>query len=89
MARKKDSPQKAAIREMMHDYLKDNDISIKSGGDVNAVMRDMMSILLEGLWTKSLMKNLDILSMITATKTPITAETGIPARPCIPAMEIW
>ena len=48
MARKKDSPQKAAMREMMRGYLKDNDISIKSGGDVNAVMRDMMSILLEG-----------------------------------------
>ena len=48
MARKKDSPQKAAMREMMRDYLKNNDISIKSGGDVNAVMRDMMSVLLEG-----------------------------------------
>ena len=48
MARKKDSPQKAAMREMIRGYLKDNDISIKSGGDVNAVMRDMMSILLEG-----------------------------------------
>ena len=48
MTRKKDSPQKAAMREMMRDYLKNNDISIKDGGDVNAVMRDMMSILLEG-----------------------------------------
>ena len=47
MARKKDSPQKAAMREMMRDYLKDNDINIKNGGDVNAVMRDMMSVLLE------------------------------------------
>ena len=43
-----DSPQKAAMREMMRDYLKKNDISIKSGTDVNAVMRDMMSVLLEG-----------------------------------------
>ena len=48
MARKNDSPQKAAMREMMRDYLKKNDISIKSGTDVNAVMRDMMSVLLEG-----------------------------------------
>ena len=36
------------MREMMRDYLKKNDISIKNGTDVNAVMRDMMSVLLEG-----------------------------------------
>ena len=48
MARKKDSPQKAAMREMMQGYLKENDISIKSGNDVNSIMRDMMSIVLEG-----------------------------------------
>ena len=35
MARRKDSPQKAAMREMMRDYLKNNDISIKDGTDVN------------------------------------------------------
>ena len=48
MARKKESPQKAAMREMMRDYLKNNDISIKDGTDVNSIMRDMMSVLLEG-----------------------------------------
>lgn len=36
------------MREMMRDYLKNNDISIKSGTDVNSVMRDMISVLLEG-----------------------------------------
>ncbi len=41
MARRKDSPQKAAMREMMRDYLKNNDISIKDGTDVNSIMRDM------------------------------------------------
>lgn len=46
--RKNDTPQKAAMREMMQGYLKDNDISIKSGTDVNSIMRDMMSVLLEG-----------------------------------------
>ena len=40
--RKNDSPQKAAMREMMQGYLKENDISIKSGNDVNFIMRDMM-----------------------------------------------
>lgn len=48
MARKNESAQKAAIRKMMRDYLKNNDISIKSGTDVNSVMRDMVFVLLEG-----------------------------------------
>ena len=49
MARKRnESPQKAAMRKMMQEYLKSNDISIKDGTDVNAVMRDMMSVILEG-----------------------------------------
>ena len=48
MARRKDSPQKAAMREMMRDYLKNNNISIKDGTDVNSIMRDMMSVILEG-----------------------------------------
>ena len=39
--RKSDSPQKAAMREMMQGYLKENDISIKSGNNVNSIMRDM------------------------------------------------
>ena len=43
--RKSDTPQKAAMREMMQGYLRDNDISIKSGTDVNSIMRDMMSVL--------------------------------------------
>ena len=46
--RKNDSPEKAAIREMMQAYLKENDVSIKSGEDVNSIMRNMMSVLLEG-----------------------------------------
>ena len=48
MARRKDRPQKAAMREMMRDYLKNNDISIQDGTDVNSIMRDMMSVILEG-----------------------------------------
>ncbi len=39
---------------MMHDYLKNNDISIKNGADVNLVMRDMMSVLLEGVLDEEL-----------------------------------
>lgn len=31
MSRRKESPQKAAMRELIRDYLKNNDISIKNG----------------------------------------------------------
>ena len=56
--RKNDSPQKAAMREMMQGYLKENDISIKSGNDVNSIMRDMMSVLLEGALDEELNEEL-------------------------------
>lgn len=48
MARKKDTPQKAALREMMSNYLKENNVKVKDGTDVNSIMRDMMSIIMEG-----------------------------------------
>jgi len=48
MAKKRDSPQKAAPREMMGKFMKENDVQVKDGTDVNAIMRDMMSIILEG-----------------------------------------
>ncbi|PWJ49671.1 Transposase (or an inactivated derivative) [Faecalicatena contorta] len=55
MARRKDeSPQKKAMREMMKDYLKNSDVKIKDGADVNSAMRDMMSILLEGVLDEEL-----------------------------------
>ena len=48
MARKNDTPQKAAMRELMSGYLKQNNVKIKDGTDVNAIMRDMMSVILDG-----------------------------------------
>ena len=45
MARKKDTPQKAALREMMGNYMKENNVKVKDGTDVNSIMRDMMSII--------------------------------------------
>ena len=46
MSRRKDSPEKVAMRGLVREYLKNNDSSIKSGTDVNTLMRDMMSVLL-------------------------------------------
>ncbi len=47
MPGKKDTPQKAALREMMSSYIKENNVKIKDGPDVNSIMRDMMSVILE------------------------------------------
>ena len=33
---------------MMSNYMRDNDVHIKDGTDVNSLMRDMMSVILEG-----------------------------------------
>ena len=33
---------------MMDNYLKENNVKVKDGSDVNSIMRDMMSIILEG-----------------------------------------
>lgn len=54
MAKKKDSPQKAALREMMGNYFKENNVKVKDGTDVNSIMRDMMSIILEGVLDQEL-----------------------------------
>lgn len=45
--RKGDSPQKAAMREAIGKFMRDNDVRPKDGSDVNSIMRDMMSIILE------------------------------------------
>ena len=58
MARKKDSPQKAALRELMGNYLKENNVKVKDGTDVNSIMRDMMSVLLEGALDEELNEEL-------------------------------
>lgn len=58
MARRKDSPQKTAMRGLMREYLKNNDISIKNCTDVNSIMRDMMSVLLEGALDEELNEEL-------------------------------
>ncbi|WP_196602515.1 IS256 family transposase, partial [Pectinatus frisingensis] len=48
MSRKNEGTQKAAMREMMKNYLKDTNTNVRDGADVKNIMRDMMSVLLEG-----------------------------------------
>jgi transposase-like protein len=44
--RRDESPERQALREMVSGYLKEN--PVKNGTDVNALMREMMSVILEG-----------------------------------------
>lgn len=44
--RKDESPERQALREIMNGYLKEN--PVKNGTDVNGLMREMMSVILEG-----------------------------------------
>ena len=48
MARRNQNPRKASMRKLMRDFLKEHDISVKDGEDINSLMRDMMSALIEG-----------------------------------------
>ena len=89
MAKRKESPQKAAMREMMYDYLKNNDISIKDGTDVNSIMRDMMSILLEGVLDEELDEELGYSKYNYRNKDTDNSRNGHSQKPCIPAMGIW
>ena len=43
---------------MIQGYLKDNDISIKSGNDINSIIRDMMFVLVEGALDEELNEEL-------------------------------
>lgn len=43
MARKKDTSQKAVMRELMDTYHKESGTKIKDGTNVNSIMWDMMS----------------------------------------------
>ena len=42
----------------MDNYLKENNVKVKDGTDVNSIMRDMMSIILEGTLDQELDKKL-------------------------------
>ena len=59
MVRKKDTPRKAIMREFMQNYLKENDVKVKDGTDVNSIMRDMISIILEGALDQEMDEELD------------------------------
>lgn len=48
MSRKNESNQKAALRGAFGQFLRENDVTIKNSDDVNSIMKDMISLVLEG-----------------------------------------
>ena len=52
--RKSDSPQKAALREMMARFMKDNNINVKDGNDVNAIMKEYQNTVTQNMEAKIL-----------------------------------
>ena len=48
MSRKNESNQKAALRSAFGQFLRENDVTIKNSDDVNSIMKDMISLVLEG-----------------------------------------
>ena len=89
MARKKDTPQKAALREMMGNYLKENNVTVKDGTDVNSIMRDMMSIILEGALDQEMDEELGYSKYDYRNKETDNSRNGHSQKTMHPATAIW
>ena len=77
MARKKDTQQKAALREMMGNYLKENNVKVKDGTDVNSIMRDMMSIILEDALDQVLWSSIFVTLVAKKYHESVTLPSGL------------
>ena len=89
MARKKDTPQKAALRELMSSYMKENNVKIKDGSDVNSIMRNMMSVILEGALDEELDEELGYSKYDYRNKGTDNSRNGHSTKPCTPVKATW
>ena len=89
MAKKKDSPQKAALREMMGCYLKENNVKVKDGAEVNSIIRDIMSIILEGALDQEMDEELGYSKYNYRNKETDNSRNFRSQKPCISVMETW
>ena len=62
----------------MGNYLKENNVKVKDGTDVNSIMRDMMSIILEGALDQELDEELGYSKYDYRNKEPIIPGMDIP-----------
>ena len=91
-----ESAQKQALREMMEEYLKKDDVHIKDGADINSVMKDMMSVLLEGILDEELNEELGYSKYDYRNKDTNNSRNGHSSKTmhtlpkqCTPPTEIW
>ncbi|WP_394267268.1 hypothetical protein [Anaerotignum sp.] len=57
MTRKKDTTQKVPLWEMMGNYLKENNVKVKDGTDVNSITGEIMSVIWKVFWIRKWMMN--------------------------------
>lgn len=88
MIRKNESLQKVAMREMLCNYFKENDISIKNGTEVDDVVCDMMSVILEDVLDEELGKELGYLKYDYRNKENDNSQNRHSKKPCIPTTAI-
>ena len=73
----------------MGNYLKENNVKVKDGTDVNFIMRDMMSIILEGALDQELDEELGYSRYDYRNKeTNNYQKRAFSKKTCIPAMAI-
>lgn len=89
MVKRNESSQKVAMRTMMSEYLKNNNINIKDGTDVNSIMRDMMSVLLEGVLDKELNEELGYSKYDYRNKETANSRNGHSPKQCTAITETW
>ena len=77
------------MREMMRDYLKNNDISMKDGTDVNSIVCDMMFVLLEGALDEELNEELGYSKYDYRNKETANSRNGHSPKQCTAITEIW
>ena len=87
--RKSDSPQKAALREVMSNYMKENGVQIKDDADVNSIMRDMMSVILEGTLDAEMDEELDYSKYDYKNKETDNSRNGYSSKTMHTSTETW
>ena len=63
MARKKDTPQKVALREMMGNYIKENNVKVKDGTDAVSYTH-LVFKLIQDLMAPSPVKNRSLFQLL-------------------------
>lgn len=64
------------MREFMQSYLKENNVKIKDGADVNPIMQDMMFAILEGTLDDEMKQDLDYSKYDYRNKDTVNSYNG-------------